>query len=414
MRIAELKIAKASSPRPKIVKPNKGGSSKHPMRGKLVGEQKIEEVFPALLAPAVWSAARVAAPWLIKQGWRLVKGTTKVAVKNPKTAIAVGTGVAYKDELAAVAEFLKGIGETVEPVIKYVKQYGLPILAVVALLYGGKKIVDMVKNEDPETVNEGEQRTDITKLMILHIREYLESKGPGSFISMEDLESDLYDFAREITHDDLKSPQHLRDFMSNPGDEASSAVGELISGMYPPEFEDYITTESVNNNLFHISVNGRIVMPNVTKDKINSYKTILKQKYPDGKVDSQPVTKKTQEGNKPQKPKPYNTKRNPVAKNIEKFNRPVTHQDKKKELKKKGPSIDLDEAPFVVSGGESIKIAVNKTEDWLRDKFSDGKSYHTNIDALQELGNLVGYTVEPRGSKSVTFNKFFTQTDEHS
>ena len=154
-------------------------------------------------------------------------------------------------------------------------------------------------------------------------------------------------------------------------------------------------------------------MPNVTKDKINSYKKILKQKNPDGKVESEPVTKQTKEGNKPQKPKPYSS-RNPVAKNMNKFNKPATQIDKKKELRKKGPSIDLDEAPFVVSGGESIKIAVNKTEDWLRDQFSDGKSYHTNIDALQELGNLVGYTVEPRGSKSVTFNKFFTQTDDHS
>ena len=92
-------------------------------------------------------------------------------------------------------------------------------------------------------LKEGEERSEIKDLMIPHIKEYLERKGPGSFISMEDLESDLYDFARRITHDDLNSPQYLRDFMSNPGDEASSAVGELISGMYQAEFDDYITTE---------------------------------------------------------------------------------------------------------------------------------------------------------------------------
>ena len=46
---------------------------------------------------------------------------------------------------------------------------------------------------------------------------------------------------------------------------------------------------------------------------------------------------------KKSKPKPFNIKRNPVAKNIEKFNRPVTHQDKKKELKKKGPEFSEDE-----------------------------------------------------------------------
>jgi hypothetical protein len=94
-------------------------------------------------------------------------------------------------------------------------------------------------------LKEGEERTRITNLMIPKIKEYLGTKGPGSFISMEDLESNLYDFARQITHDDLKSPQDLRDFMSNPGDEASSAVGELISGMYQAEFDDYITTEGI-------------------------------------------------------------------------------------------------------------------------------------------------------------------------
>ena len=92
-------------------------------------------------------------------------------------------------------------------------------------------------------VNEGEERTDIKDLMIPKIKEYLHSKGPGSYISLEDLESDLYDYARQLTHDDLKSSDDLRNFMSNPGDEASSAVGELLSGMYKAEFDDYITTE---------------------------------------------------------------------------------------------------------------------------------------------------------------------------
>ena len=31
--------------------------------------------------------------------------------------------------------------------------------------------------------------------------------------------------------------------MHNPGEEASSAVTELLSGMYHSEFDDYITTE---------------------------------------------------------------------------------------------------------------------------------------------------------------------------
>ncbi len=100
-----------------------------------------------------------------------------------------------------------------------------------------------VKKADPENIEEGEERTDIKDLMIPKIKEYLHSKGPGSYISLEDLESDLYDYARRLTHDDLKSSDDLRNFMSNPGDEASSAVGELLSGMYKAEFDDYITTE---------------------------------------------------------------------------------------------------------------------------------------------------------------------------
>lgn len=35
--------------------------------------------------------------------------------------------------------------------------------------------------------------------------------------------------------------------------------------------------------------------------------------------------------------------RNYVAKNINKFNKPVTHVDKKKEVKIKGPDVSLDE-----------------------------------------------------------------------
>jgi hypothetical protein len=102
--------------------------------------------------------------------------------------------------------------------------------------------LDPIEESDLE---EGEERSDIRDLMIPKIKEYLETKGPGSFISLEDLESDLYDYARQLTHDDLNSSRELRNFMSNPGDEASSAVSELLSGMYQAEFEDYITTEGL-------------------------------------------------------------------------------------------------------------------------------------------------------------------------
>jgi len=82
----------------------------------------------------------------------------------------------------------------------------------------------------------------------------LERKGPGSYISLEDLESDLYDYASHLDHDDLDSPEELRNFMHNPGEEASSAVTELLSGMYHSEFDDYISSDSDyvdNRNMGH-------------------------------------------------------------------------------------------------------------------------------------------------------------------
>ena len=103
-------------------------------------------------------------------------------------------------------------------------------------------------------LEEGEERSDIRDLMIPKIKDYLERKGPGSYISLEDLESDLYDYASHLDHDDLDSPEELRNFMHNPGEEASSAVTELLSGMYHSEFDDYISSDSDyvdNRNMGH-------------------------------------------------------------------------------------------------------------------------------------------------------------------
>ena len=143
----------------------------------------------------------------------------------------------------------------------------------------------------------------------------------------------------------------------------------------------------------------------------NNGKTISQspELHPGAKV----MSKKIREGNRPQKPKPYSS-RNPVAKNIEKFNRPVTHKDKKKELKKKGPSINLDEAPFVVTGSQSIPTAINRTKEWLEDQFYLDGEFKINTSALQKLGDLVGFNIERRGEKSITFSRFFTQTEDNS
>ncbi len=169
-------------------------------------KKNLDEI--AFLAPAVWTAARVAAPWLLKQGWRLVKGTSKVAVRNPKTAVAVGAGVAYKDEITAVTEYLKGIGETIDPILKYAKQYALPVMAVFALLYGGKKIVDMVKNEDPETVTEGGDKDDIQQAATDWLSDYYINHPDADY-------DDLYQALQGISHDDVDPrgviPMHYED-----------------------------------------------------------------------------------------------------------------------------------------------------------------------------------------------------------
>jgi hypothetical protein len=182
-------------------------------------KKNLDEI--AFLAPAVWTAARVAAPWLLKQGWRLVKGTSKVAVRNPKTAVAVGAGVAYKDEITAVTEYLKGIGETIDPILKYAKQYALPVMAVFALLYGGKKIVDMVKNEDPETVTEGEERSIIRDAAINYLVDAF------SDWTTKPSEDKIYDAFSNLRIDDVVNPD-LYFGGQRIGDWASGRVIDVV------------------------------------------------------------------------------------------------------------------------------------------------------------------------------------------
>ena len=77
--------------------------------------------------------------------WKSLTGFTW----NNKGTIAAGSiALSYQEEIEIATEFLKGMGEKIEPVIKIAKQYGLPILAVITILYGGKKIHDMITNDD--------------------------------------------------------------------------------------------------------------------------------------------------------------------------------------------------------------------------------------------------------------------------
>ena len=208
------------------------------------------------VAPAVWSAARVAAPWLLKQGWKIIKGTSKVAVKNPKSAIAVGTGVAYKDEIKAVAEYLKGIGETIEPVLKYAKQYALPVMAVFALMYGGKKIHDMIKNQDTKTVTEGEERSIIKDAAINALVNAFEGHE-DKFESREAIEANIYSVLSDLDVEDIVDPEmdHHGQRMGNFASgrvidvvDSSSVIDEVmqqINYFDPADDRNYVS-ESLN------------------------------------------------------------------------------------------------------------------------------------------------------------------------
>jgi hypothetical protein len=156
------------------------------------GEERTDEFLPALAIPALITAARIAAPKLIQIGAKILtkgargagavaKGAGKVAIKNPGTTAAVGGG-AYvgkkagdaidavgdmagdlatsAEEILAKAEggieaiqgeisaFLGG--DAVKQVAAMAAKYALPALAVVALLYGGKKVIDMLRSKDDD------------------------------------------------------------------------------------------------------------------------------------------------------------------------------------------------------------------------------------------------------------------------
>ncbi len=140
-------------------------------------EQRTDEFLPALAIPALITAARIAAPKLAQIGARIIAG----AAKRPVATGVIGGG-AYvgkkagdaidavgdmADDLATSAadilakaeggiEAIQGEisaflgGGAVKQVAAMAAKYALPALAVVALLYGGKKVIDMLKSKDDD------------------------------------------------------------------------------------------------------------------------------------------------------------------------------------------------------------------------------------------------------------------------
>lgn len=169
--------------------------------------EQLDELAPlAALGPALMTGVRVAGPWLAKRGAQMMsavgKGVGNYAKKNPiKTA--VGTGVAGTEQgrefagnvkdgavaavdgvnatfgaandmidsgkhmfdqgSAKIAELGDGAGGMIRNAIgdaafdtvkRTASTYGLPLLGAVALLYGGKKVLDKVMDKDEDTVKE--------------------------------------------------------------------------------------------------------------------------------------------------------------------------------------------------------------------------------------------------------------------
>ena len=137
-----------------------------PKKKKSKTETKINEAVPAII-PALATAMRIGTPMisrlLSREGAKEVaKGvaknagkaaaiTGKTVIKNPgKTAAAYGAYTVW-DTVNDAIEFLEDIGldsVLVPAVAKVMVQYAIPASAVLAALYGGKKLYDYLKSEN--------------------------------------------------------------------------------------------------------------------------------------------------------------------------------------------------------------------------------------------------------------------------
>ena len=134
-----------------------------------VEEAQLNEAFP-LLIPELATAVRLGAPvvgrLLSKQGAKQVakqvaKNTGKAAVvtgktvvKNPGKSLAAYGAYEVWDTVTDAMDFLEDLGldeELIPNLAKVIVRYGIPTAAVLAALYGGKKLYDYVKdNNEPE------------------------------------------------------------------------------------------------------------------------------------------------------------------------------------------------------------------------------------------------------------------------
>lgn len=144
--------------------------------------QRTDEALP-LIALAL-AGARIATPWAVRQGARILAGAGRGAAAAGRgaaaapgavaqvgrgvgaagTGIGIGaTGLAINDIVQMAEKGVDAIGplitsvlgsEALAKILSFSTKYGLPILAVVALLYGGKKVFDYLRKKQEESMIE--------------------------------------------------------------------------------------------------------------------------------------------------------------------------------------------------------------------------------------------------------------------
>ena len=109
-------------------------------------EVAINEVIPlgaaaAWLAPIVGNALRIGGP-------RLLQGIGRTIVRNPiKFGLAGGAVYTYD-------QIMDMIPDISPETLQKLKDYGLPAIAVLGMIYGGKKIYDYLKRKETKSVEE--------------------------------------------------------------------------------------------------------------------------------------------------------------------------------------------------------------------------------------------------------------------
>ena len=152
----------------------KRGEAKHkkqavPMEG-VSEENAVSEALPAL--PLVIAAGARATPWLVRQGAKVLSGGGRAAAATPRAVSQVGTGVGRAGVGAGAGYTGKAAYDTVQAVLgseaarkvlRLSAQYGLPILAMVAILYGGKEVIEYLRDRADRKNQHSADEFDIDK-----------------------------------------------------------------------------------------------------------------------------------------------------------------------------------------------------------------------------------------------------------